>query len=977
MYPNLLPPLLILLAICAAGVALLLLRQPVSRRLAARQVARRKTEAALVITGSVLGTAIIIGALVVGDTLNHSVRQDAYRTLGPVDERVLSTNAQIGAEAAHWLATLKAHPDVDGVLTAHVDQAAAVATTKAGRAAEPRVIAWDVDFAAASQFGRAGGPSGISGPSPAHGFVVLNEPLARSLHAGAGDTVTLLLYDVPYDLVVSRVLPESGLAGTGLGATINRNAFLPPGMLTEIAEGSGHEPRTLTLVSNRGGVESGNALTAQVEREIRGALGPLASRVTVESPKHSVLAAAQKTGDSLGALFLMIGSFSIIAGALLLVNIFVMLAEERKPQLGMLRALGMKRSRLVGALTLEGATYSVASVIPGIALGVGVGYGVSLIAAQIFRSWSQDGSGLAISFAVTPTSVVNGAAMGLVIAIATILLTSIRISRFNVIGAIRDLPATTTARARRGRLIAGCVLAAVTALLAVPAVAASAPVPTLLLPSLVALFLTPLLSLRLSSRAAASVSATFVLVWSLVAPVVRPRIFDTPSMAVYVVSGTLVAFSAVVLVSQNQHVVLWPIRRLLSRPSETGLAARLAVAYPLAKRFRTGATLIMYSLIMLVLVLLAEISGMITTRVDRNVAAATAGYALRLDLNPVGAQRTLDELTTGLHRSQIAGVAPLTSAMAMSSDPGHRTTAPLRALVVGARPSDLASMTFDRRLKSLGSDRAVWALLAKDPRYVVLDPFFGATGGPNGRFYEPGDTFSVTNPYTGRTATKTIAGVLKSGMVFYAASGEAANAYPMVTSAAGVRQFFGPAANVSSALVRTQPGVDPQQLAPRLQGDYLSSSLVVTPIAANIRRMFAANTAFFRLMQGFLALGLLVGVVGLGVVMVRAVRERRRTIGVLRALGFRARTVARSFLMESGLVALEGIVLGAVLGVVTTWLMYLKSAAFDGVREGFPIVWSTILLLGAATFVASLLATIGPARRASQVKPAIAVRVAD
>jgi putative ABC transport system permease protein len=141
--------------------------------------------------------------------------------------------------------------------------------------------------------------------------------------------------------------------------------------------------------------------------------------------------------------------------------------------------------------------------------------------------------------------------------------------------------------------------------------------------------------------------------------------------------------------------------------------------------------------------------------------------------------------------------------------------------------------------------------------------------------------------------------------------------------------------------------------------------------------MFAANKAFFQLMQGFLALGLLVGVVGLGVVMVRAVRERRRTIGVLRALGFRARTVARSFLFESALVAIEGIALGVVLSVATTWLMYQRSAAFDGIREGFPIVWGTIALLASATFVASLLATIGPARRAAGIKPAIAVRVAD
>src|SRR3954469_10805618 len=127
MYPNLLGPLLVLVALCVAGVTFLVVRQPVSRRLAGRQLTRRRTEALLVVSGSVLGTAIIIGALVVGDTLNHSVRQEAYRTLGPIDERVVATSSQIGAQAADRLAALTRSPRVDGVLTAHVDQAAAVA----------------------------------------------------------------------------------------------------------------------------------------------------------------------------------------------------------------------------------------------------------------------------------------------------------------------------------------------------------------------------------------------------------------------------------------------------------------------------------------------------------------------------------------------------------------------------------------------------------------------------------------------------------------------------------------------------------------------------------------------------------------------------------------------------------------------------------------------------------------------------------
>src|SRR5205807_4350451 len=41
--------------------------------------------------------------------------------------------------------------------------------------------------------------------------------------------------------------------------------------------------------------------------------------------------------------------FSVLAGVLLLVNIFVMLAQERKTELGMLQAIGLRRNRLVGS----------------------------------------------------------------------------------------------------------------------------------------------------------------------------------------------------------------------------------------------------------------------------------------------------------------------------------------------------------------------------------------------------------------------------------------------------------------------------------------------------------------------------------------------------------------------------------------------------------------------------------------------------
>jgi putative ABC transport system permease protein len=289
----------------------------------------------------------------------------------------------------------------------------------------------------------------------------------------------------------------------------------------------------------------------------------------------------------------------------------------------------------------------------------------------------------------------------------------------------------------------------------------------------------------------------------------------------------------------------------------------------------------------------------------------------------------------------------------------------------------LATMGFTKRLTGYLTDTAVWRLIASDRRFVALDAFFASNGGPAGAYYAPGDAFTLTDPRTGHAERKIIAGILTNSTMFYPLAGTASGTFPVIASAAAVRDQFGTAAAVDTAFVRTSGNVDVAQLASQLQGQFLTDSLVATPMRAAIRRIFSANLQFFRLMQGFLALGLAIGITGLGVVMVRAVRERRRTIGVLRALGFQAQAVERSFLLESTIVAAEGVVLGSMLGVLTTWLMYQKSAMFEGVRVGFPIEWATIGVLVIATLAASVAATFPPARNAARTRPAIAVRVAD
>jgi putative ABC transport system permease protein len=974
-YPNLTPALVGLLAAALAVTAVIALRGPLVRRLALRQVNRRRGEAALVVTGSVLGTAIIVGSFIVGDTLNSSVRQGAYDRLGVIDEVVSSPTPAQGEEAAGRLARLAGDPDVDGLLTVRRHQAAVAKGDGAARRGEPRATVLEVDFAAAARF--EGDAATLAGPAPGAGQAVLNDQLARSLGARAGDRLTFHLYGRPVELQVARVVPARGLAGFG-----DSGAFVAPGTVDPaVAAGAGAEPETLTLVSNTGGVEEGSAASDRVAGKLTAAIGPLASQGTsVDKPKQEVLEEARQAGDSLGSLFLFVGSFAVIAGVLLLVNVFVMLAEERKPELGMLRAVGMRRGRLVRGFVVEGAVYALTAAALGVVVGLGVGRAVVEVAARIFASFSPDEGGLDLAFKVTPTSLVNGFALGFLVAFLTVALTSIRISRVNIIAAIRDLPGEGGRRLKRRWVVLSTLAAAGAGAAAAVAIADGQGVGTYLYPAVAVVALCPLLVRFLPRRAVYSAASLAVLGWGLVASTVRPKVFDDGSSATFIVLGVVLTFSAVLLVSQNQELLLRPLRPLLRRPSGSGLATRLAIAYPVARRFRTGAILIMYGLVVFTLVLITVFGSIVGSTVDRAVADASGGYAVRVDYNPSApVADPATRFTSGRFAGRVQGVAPLSAAEArVAGLPG--LTKPVDTTLVGATATlgEHGSFRLNARLERLGGDdRAVWRVVMADPRYVLVDQYLGDTGaGLTAITYRPGDTMAITDPSTGRTRQRTIAGILADDTAFDGI-GEHSFGSPVVMAAGGLREHFGPAARTTAALLRTAPGVSDETLAADLQGEFLPQGLVTTRIRHLVEVGYAANRSFFQLMQGFLALGLVVGVAGLGVVMVRAVRERRRTVGVLRALGFPARVVRRAFLIESSFVALEGILLGTALSIVTAYLLFRNDDELQAAGGGFLVPWLAIAVLVGATAAASLAATAWPARKAARIRPAVALRIAE
>src|SRR5205814_5806644 len=107
----------------------------------------------------------------------------------------------------------------------------------------------------------------------------------------------------------------------------------------------------------------------------------------------------------------------------------------------------------------EGIAYDLAAAAVGALVGVAVAYGMVLAMASAFASTSD----LHIAYSVKPASVVLAYAIGVLLTLAVVAFSAWRVSRMNIVSAIRNLADPPTAKLRRRRWlfgVAGIVLGA-------------------------------------------------------------------------------------------------------------------------------------------------------------------------------------------------------------------------------------------------------------------------------------------------------------------------------------------------------------------------------------------------------------------------------------------------------------------------------------------------------------------------------------
>ena len=373
------------------------------------------------------------------------------------------------------------------------------------------------------------------------------------------------------------------------------------------------------------------------------------------------------------------------------------------------------------------------------------------------------------------------------------------------------------------------------------------------------------------------------------------------NFSTWIVSGLMIVIGAVWVIVYNADLLLGAVMRSSAGSKALAPLLRMSMAYPLASRFRTGTTLAMFTLVVFTLVTGSTSTGSFLSAFN-DVDTFGGGFDIRATAAPRVRSPTCAPSshnapgTPGVRLSPSSRASrPAVEARQLGTGRPSRTyhvrglddSLPLPHDVPARHASRAATPTsrrVARRSRSTPGSRlsTAWSFRAATTSASTSLPSRLQAHGLLCRGREPFDPVpvDVLDQQSGKQTKLTIIGVL-------------ADTAPLEMSGISTSQstlaaaFPGRTDPDDPLLHAWQPGVDADAAADAARGSVPRQRPRRRVDQQVVDDSIAANMTFNRLIQGFMALGLVVGVAALGVISARAVVERRQQIGVMRAIGFR------------------------------------------------------------------------------------------
>lgn len=764
--------------------------------------------------------------------------------------------------------------------------------------------------------------------------------------------------------------------------------------------------------------------------------------------KNTVVEVAGIGGTVFTMVFTIFGVFSILAGVLLIFLIFVMLAAERRSEMGMARAVGMRRGHLVQMFVTEGVIYDLVAAALGILLGLFISYAMIGFLGGIFNTAARQISSELTSslftfrFHVAPTSVVIAYALGVLFTFVVVTLSSWQVSRLNIVSAIRDIPEPEGGGRGIGTLIRRLITGPLTAALGLGIYfgTAGGKNGTLLLISLTLVMVGGMLSLgwaltttslRTEQRRRLVYSVIglgLVLLWGLPWETLLPGmgfgILEQDAQLTlisFVVKAPALILGGILIIMFSADILLQAVSRILGGIGKLAPVLKTAIAYPLSSRFRTGMAMVMFAMIISTVVLMSVVIQATESAITPD-ARSSAGFDIKTSFGLLSFFDRVTDLGGELDRMEdfsqevvtaVGGIlTPIVDIRQVDSGP----TGSWYFLEVTGMDEDFMAQareiyTFQQRSQEFENDAAVWQALMERDDVAIVTPLLVAN--PDGSYAFGGgadnDIAVTLGELAEQGSPQDEPQAALDGISFHLTGFTREDDLPEVwlelrDEVGGQIRFhrvqvIGVLSDISTVsfnsvhlnsralaaltgrdvkpdnfYIKVADGADVRGVAREVERAFLSSALDASVIADSFAQSQTLTRGILQLFQGFMALGLLVGIAALGVISSRMVVERRQQVGMLRAIGYQPGMVALSFVLESSFIALVGIGLGTATGILLGQAMIGQFFNVLTAGRTLAVPWTQIGIIVLGAYLFSLLATILPAIQASRIYPAEALR---
>lgn len=748
----------------------------------------------------------------------------------------------------------------------------------------------------------------------------------------------------PVHLKVAGIAKAEGPGAYRLSSAV----FAPLPLVQDIGN---TDKITLVRISGMGDDHAGLDPATAALPAIRAQVATLGAELTfkgdtalgVQQAKANEVKSARDSAQFTSVLLIAMSVLVLSVGIALVLNLVQMLADERRPRLAILRAMGLTRRGLVTLSALEGAFYSILAAAVGTFLGIFAGRILAERFGKAFAEFSGGSIDYRFTFSLRWQTLAVSFALGALVTLSTVYFSAWRTSRMSIPAAIRNLPEPMKERHRRRwlRVLFSVIL------LAMGAGMLGSPQPSgrLLGGVLIAAVLARLLKKRIPERLRSSVLGLSLTAWAFymlwqTAGEDDPNIF----FSVFVMAIIIGVIGLALTVTANlrsMERLTGGVAGLLSPRVRAGVTPPMA--YLTRRTGRTSLSIIMFAVVMAIISMSSVFLYLFLPNYERD----SMGFDIVLTNakeHPTSIPSSLKEQIT--QRSDIE-TKVYTGSLDTSFQDFDQTFLPLYFLT----PDQIANppIRLGSKDTSFDTDADVFRTVATDPKWVISS--WGQTG----------DEIIVTDE-NGRPVTYKIAAQPPVGMFFPGMIGTEEKFAGLDTKLHGW-----------ASLLAVRENSQSQQVADALERAKFNDGVTTDLIHDLMERGYRANRTFFSVIDVLMRMGLIVGILSLGILGLRAIVERRHLIGVLRAMGFFKRAVMGGLLVEAFVTTVLGIMVGCAVGITTGYIFYISFFEQSTFGIDKHNLWSAIGMV----FIAVFLVTIGPAWRASRLPPAEAVRYTE